>query len=152
MRIRKEALLREWRGEACGGEPTGEEGLTGGQSSTEPCITRAREEPRPSLMRQVAHSLRPLPPPCSLRLTSHRPLPPIIPPLAPPHPSGSARCPSWRRTPPTHTWSPIRTIPTCSGDSPPQPGLPTITVSPRCGLRSRLHTTTTPCPTSPPTA
>lgn len=72
----------------------------------------------PSIL-QVAHSLQPLPPPCSLR--PFRPLRPphTTPPPARLHRSGNARCPCWRKTPPILTWSPTRMTHTCSGLSPP---------------------------------
>lgn len=68
---------------------------------------------------QVAHSLQPLPPHCSLRPTRPPRPPPTTPPLARLHRSGNARCPCWRKTPPTLTWSPTRTTHTCSAPSPP---------------------------------
>lgn len=72
----------------------------------------------PSIL-QVAHSLPPLPPHCSLHLSRHPRLPPTTPPPGHLHRSGSARCPCWRKTPPTLTWSPTRKTHTCSVPSPP---------------------------------
>lgn len=68
---------------------------------------------------QVAPSLQPLPPHCSLHPSRRPRLPPTTHPPARLHRSGSARCPCWRKTPPTLTWSPTQKTHTCSVPSPP---------------------------------
>ncbi|TKS72606.1 Teneurin-2 [Collichthys lucidus] len=73
----------------------------------------------PPSLAQVAHSLQPPPPHCSPRPSRPPRPPPTILPPARLHRSGNARCPCWRKTPPTLTWSPTRMTHTCSVPSPP---------------------------------